>query len=383
MSFKERMDHSDQSCLIIAGEKSGEEHALSFLPGLKQRLPEVEFWGVGGDQLSGLGVELLYHLRDFSSWGYSGVLQKIPFYWKALARLEAEVEKRGTRTAILIDFQDFNMILAKRLQKKGVAVLYYVAPQAWAWKSGRAKKLEKTVHTLFTIIPFEKEWFEKRGVKRVFPVSHPVWFHYCRRWPEIQKREALPRKKKRLLLLPGSREAEVKALLPEFAQAVDILKQDSDLEVSLVRAGHLAPEIFEQNGPSIDRVYSHEELADALLNADLCLAASGTVTLICALFSVPTVVTYKTGLLNEYLFYTFVNYSGPVSLANIVHGKRVFPELIQEQASGFNMAKALKTWISDRKKYDFLFHELKKTGELIQGDTDQTAEYMAQIIAEA
>lgn len=377
------MGTSAQSCLIIAGEKSGEEHALSFLPRVQERLPEVRFWGVGGEQLSNLGVELLYHLKDFSSWGYSGVLQKIPFYWKALARIEAQVERRGTKTAILIDFQDFNMILAKRLRKKGVAVLYYVAPQAWAWKAWRAKKLEANVHTLFTIIPFEKEWFKQRGVKRVQSVGHPVWFHYHKEWPEIQKREVRSSAKKRLLLLPGSREAEVKTLLPEFSRAVEILKRDYDVEVSLVRAGHLPKEMFDQRGPKVDRFYSHDQLARALLNADFCLAASGTVTLICALFAVPTVVTYKTSLLNEFLFYTFVNYSGPVSLANIVHEKRVFPELIQEKASGFNMAQMLKSWIQDKKEYNSLFQELKKTGELIQGDIHQTAEYMVDVISRA
>jgi lipid-A-disaccharide synthase len=371
----------NQSCLIIAGEKSGEEHALSFLPDLKERVPETHFWGVGGDQLSELGVELLYHLKDFSSWGYSGVIQKIPFYWKALAQIEAEVEKRGTKTAILIDFQDFNMILAKRLKKKGVAVLYYVAPQAWAWKAWRAKRIEQTVHTLFTIIPFEKKWFADRGVHRVQSVSHPVWFHYHQYWNEIQERRPRPTNKKRLLLLPGSREAEIKGLLPEFSSAIEILKENYDLEVSIVRAGHLPESLFGQYGPDVDHVYSHDELATALLNSDLCLAASGTVTLICALFAVPTVVTYKTSLLNAYLFYSFVKYLGPVSLANIVHNKRVFPELIQEQASGFNMAKKLEYWIQHNDKYDSVFHELKRTGELIQGDTNQTAEHMASVIS--
>lgn len=375
------MNSLNQSCLIVAGEKSGEEHTLSFLPEVQQHLPNAKFWGVGGDQLKDRGMELLYHLKDFSSWGYSGVIQKIPFYWDALKRIEAEVEKRGTKTAILIDFQDFNMILAKRLEKKGVAVLYYVAPQAWAWKAWRAKRIEQTVHTLFTIIPFEKSWFEKRGVRRVISVSHPVWFHYQKFWPEILKRSPRKTSRRRLLLLPGSRESEVKGLLPEFTHTVELLKKNYELEISIVRAAHLSPQLFEKFEPKIDKVYSDENLAPALLNADLCLAASGTVTLICAFFGVPTVVAYKTSLLNEFLFYTFVNYDGPVSLANIAHNKRVFPELIQEHASGFNMAKQLESWMQDDEKYDLLFQELKKTGELIQGDTDQTAQHMASVIS--
>jgi lipid-A-disaccharide synthase len=122
-----------QSCLIIAGEKSGEEHALSFLNELKRASPDTEFFGVGGDEMKQAGVELLYHLNDFSSWGYSEVITKIPFYFKAMNTIVDEVKKRGTKTAILIDFQSFNLKLAGKLKEIGVEVLYYVAPQACAW----------------------------------------------------------------------------------------------------------------------------------------------------------------------------------------------------------------------------------------------------------
>ena len=168
----------EESCLIIAGEKSGEEHAMSFLPDVLKNVPDLKLFGVGGEEMQALGVELLYHLKDFSSWGFSEVIGKIPFYFKALQHIEEEVVRRGCQTAILIDFQDFNMRLAKRLKRRGVKVLYYVAPQAWAWKAWRATTLSKTVHTLFTILPFEKDWFKERGVNQVCSVPHPLWFHY-------------------------------------------------------------------------------------------------------------------------------------------------------------------------------------------------------------
>jgi lipid-A-disaccharide synthase len=111
------------SCLIIAGEKSGEEHAMSFLPELVKLCPDVKFYGVGGEDLKKEGMELLYHLKDFSSMGFSEVIQKVPFYFKALKNLENEVVRRGTKTAIVVDFQDFNMRLAEKLKKIGVSVL--------------------------------------------------------------------------------------------------------------------------------------------------------------------------------------------------------------------------------------------------------------------
>ena len=152
------------SCLIIAGEKSGEDHAMTFLPVLKKHSPNCHFYGVGGQRLENEGVELLYHLKDFSGIGISEVLSKIPFYYKALDHILDEVKKRKTKTAILIDFQGFNLKLAKKLKALGVNVLYYVAPQAWVWKPWRSKVLEKNVHTLFTILPFEKKWFQATSV---------------------------------------------------------------------------------------------------------------------------------------------------------------------------------------------------------------------------
>ena len=130
-------------CLVIAGEKSGEDHGMTFLPELMKKCPETSFFGVGGDRFKDFGVDLLYHSRDFSGIGISEIAGKIPFYLKAMNLILDEVKKRKVKTAILIDFQGFNLKLAKKLKALGVNVLYYVAPQAWVWKPWRAKVLEK------------------------------------------------------------------------------------------------------------------------------------------------------------------------------------------------------------------------------------------------
>ena len=155
------------NCLVIAGEKIWRGTLLSFFDSLQSSYPEMSFWGVGGDDLRDRGMDLLYHLKDFSSMGFSEVILKVPFYFKALKTIEDEVKKRQCKVAILIDFQDFNLKLSKKLKSLGVKVLYYVAPQAWAWKEWRAKTIQETTDTLFTILPFEKKWFQDRGVKNV------------------------------------------------------------------------------------------------------------------------------------------------------------------------------------------------------------------------
>lgn len=369
-----------QTCLIIAGEKSGEEHALSFFDQLRADLPNINFYGVGGDDLKARGVELLYSLNDFSSWGISGVVTKIPFYKKAMERIEAEVEKRGTKVAILIDFQTFNMKLAKRLKEKGVKVLYYVAPQAWAWKEYRTKALSRDTDILFTIIPFEREWFTARGVETVVSAIHPLALRLTEHTGDKDKLFNRDDKIK-LLLLPGSRGFEVSSLLPEYRQALQELKlYGLNLEVGMVKSRSLNPRYYDGFNEICDKVWSDEELEFALEWADFSYAASGTVTLACALKEVPTLVTYKTSLLNEFIFYAFVNYDGPISLANIVHEEHLFPELLQDEVSGHNLAQRLLQWIDRPDTLKELKIQLSKTRQLLTGGVTPSHQLMAEVI---
>jgi lipid-A-disaccharide synthase len=372
-----------ESCLLIAGEKSGEEHALTFFPELTKLCPEVRFYGVGGDDLERAGLELLYHLRDFSSMGFSEVIGKVPFYFRALRQLEEEVRRRGTRTAIVVDFQDFNLRLAQRLSKLGVRVLYYVAPQAWAWKAGRARKLAQSTHTLFTILPFEKEWFSERGVKQVRSIPHPLMRTY-----EHELRNLPPRpfgawkEKLRLLLLPGSRRFEVAGLLPEFIAAARALRQSYDLEVHLVKVPHLDQRLYEIFAADVDVWHTSEDIASAMKSAHFALAASGTVTLSTGLFELPTVVCYRGSLLNEFIYYNLIRYPGPISLTNIILGQRVFPEFTQGSAVAPVMVRALRAWLDDEKTYNKTIESLKETKHLLRGEELAVPEYMARVIHE-
>jgi len=369
------------NCLIIAGEKSGEEHALSFFSELKRLSPQTHFWGVGGEELSSLGVELLYHLRDFSSMGFSEVVGKIPFYFKALNHLEAEVKKRRTKTAILIDFQDFNLRLAKKLSSLGVQVLYYVAPQAWAWKGHRAQALASSVHTLFTILPFEKDWFHSRGVKQVKAIPHPLMITYKNILNEIPQRKFKSWGNKiKILLLPGSRRFEISNLLPEFISAIKKLKEQHNIETHLVRVNHVDQKYYDYFQSEIDVSYESDELIEAMKDCHFCLAASGTVTLSTGIFQLPTLVCYKSSLLNEFIFNNFIQYSGPISLTNIVQGKVVFPEYIQDRVNANLLAKQLHSWIEDENQYNNLMTDLRKTRQLLTGEIFSIPEYISRVI---
>lgn len=371
------------SCLIIAGEKSGEEHVMTFFPELVRLCPETSFFGVGGDDLKHLGMENIFHLKDFSSMGFSEVVGKIPFYLSALKKIEDEVLKRGTKTAILVDFQDFNMRLAQRLKKRGVKVLYYVAPQAWVWKPHRAGVLAKTVHTLFTILPFEKDWFSERGVKQIRSIPHPLMVTYKDKLKSIpEKKFRSWNQKVKILLLPGSRKFEVYSLLPEFIKVIHLLKQDMDVEVQLVKVKHINPEFYKLYQNEIDKWYESEDLTHAMNESHFALAASGTVTLSTGLFEIPTIVCYRASLLNEFIFNNFIKYDGPISLTNIIHHEKVFPEFVQGAVDPVNIAQIIRAWTTNEKLYNELKTKLRETKTLLSGEDFSVSQYISQVIHE-
>ncbi|MFN8369765.1 MAG: lipid-A-disaccharide synthase [Bacteriovoracaceae bacterium] len=368
------------NCLLIAGEKSGEEHALSFFDELREKLPQIHYWGVGGNQLESKGLELLYHLNDFSSMGFIEVVKKIPYYLNAQKRILDEVKKRKTKVAILIDFQDFNLRLARALKKINVEVLYYVAPQAWAWRSNRAKILAKTVHTLFTIIPFEKQWFNQRGVQNVMSITHPILKHYKPYLYRITEKK-FEKKVVKILLLPGSRRMEIVNLMEPFIDAIKRLKNDGGFtfEVGIVCADSVPASLFDQFNLTENGIKKFD-LVEGLLWADFSLACSGTVTLTAALFQVPTVVAYKTSIVSEFVFLTVVKYFGHISLANIVLEEQVFPEFKQNELDGVALMLKIKRWLTNEAEFTHVKEKLKLTESKLTIDNENVPNYLANII---
>lgn len=371
-----------KNCLIIAGEKSGEDHAMTFLPEIQKQLPDFHFYGVGGDRFRDIGVELLYHTKDFSGIGLSEVAAKIPFYFKALANIVSEVDKRETKTAILIDFQGFNLKLAKKLKKKGVRVLYYVAPQAWVWKPWRARVLEKNVHTLFTILPFEKKWFQQRGVSKVKSVRHPLVVEHAEKLKNVKRKSFAEFQKRapKILILPGSRNVEVATLLPIFLKGIELLEEDGiSVELGIVKTETVKPELYE-NISGIKNFWKPSEISEALAWADMSVAASGTVTLTTGLFQVPTVVCYKVSLFTEFVLGLLIPYKGFVSLTNIILGQKVFPEFINHHCNRYNVHRSLKEWIMSENHYESTLDELELLHPQLTGDEFSVSEYMSGVI---
>ena len=237
-----------------------------------KELKDIDFWGVGGSEMEDKGVELLYHLKDFSSMGFSEVLGKIKFYKDAMNSIVSEVERRGCKTALLIDFQGFNLRLAEKLTKRGVRVLYYVAPQAWIWKENRVVKLKNFVHSLYTILPFEKKWFQDRGVKQICSAPHPV---FVESKGDLYSRSLLTNspKKWKILVLPGSRKSEIRALLPTFISTCELLRDNGfNIEVTLLKSASVDISEFDFCRNLIDRLVDNDNLNNEIKNAHFALA---------------------------------------------------------------------------------------------------------------
>ncbi len=385
MSNKTSTHSSSKQLLLIAGERSGEEHAMSFVPSLLKSDKNLHLVGVGGDELKKEGMELLYHLDDFSSVGFGEVLGRIPFYWKAFHFLLKEVEKRKIQNAILVDFQEFNFRLAQKLYAKKIRVFYFVAPQVWAWRSWRTEVLKRVVHRLFCLFPFEKEYFSQRGFSRAIQIKHPHFHFYEENKMAIEEKIARNENRlkiQKILILPGSRSSEVAELLPIFLKTIMALQEknkDSEFEVHLLWA---RPELKERFGsivPSfITSFVGEKHLTSQLLWGEMAFAASGTVTLLCALFSLPTIVCYRLSLFSTFIFREFIKYKGYVSLPNIIMKEEVFSELLQERSDPFELEHCFLKWYHGHD----LFHEVKRKlasfPSLLSGDSVNVGELIGR-----
>ncbi|HEV8267843.1 MAG TPA: lipid-A-disaccharide synthase, partial [Thermoanaerobaculia bacterium] len=305
--------------LLVAGEVSGDQHAAALLRALKVRVGDVDVVGVGGDLTIALGLKALAHQKDLAVVGLVEALGKIRFARRLIRRLVETAASEKADAAVLVDSPDFNLPLAKRLSKAGIPVVFYVSPQVWAWRSGRARTIAKLGRAILVLFRFEKGWYDARGLgENVKWVGHPL-VDAARE----ELREAAPAPtegRKRVVLMPGSRKGEVKKLLPILTSAVSILRRSHpDLEVVLVKADSIDDSLLaEAAGEALAsfRVVSGPHLA-LLRSADVLLVASGTATVEGLLATVPMVVVYKVHPLTFAIARRIVKVTH-VAMANIV-----------------------------------------------------------------
>ncbi len=320
------------SLLVIAGEYSGDMHAADVIRALKEKRPDLNFWGIGGDELRAEGVETLHDIKEMDVIGISEVLAKYSFFKSVFNEVLTEVDQRKPDAALLVDYPGFNLRLAKELNKRGIKVLYYVCPQVWAWNRGRIPKMAKIIDRLMVIFPFEVDVFKDIDLKVDF-VGHPM-VDELRAFRD-EEPEPLPwNGQKKIALLPGSRKSEIHYILPPLLEAAKIM-EDSRPDISFVMP---VPEcrlvLVEETLQKAKKVPCNLSVIsgkarEVLKQADAAFVASGTATLEAALLGCPTVLVYRGSYLNSLFVRALIRVPW-FGIANIIFGKEIMPECLQK-----------------------------------------------------
>ena len=327
---------------MVAGEVSGDLHGALLMEAIHRIDPEVKFFGVGGERLGRMGMKLLYHSQSLSVVGITEVLLKIRSIMKALRGLKQSLDRERPDLIILIDFPDFNLRLAKIAHRKGIPIFYYISPQVWAWRPKRVKLIAQWVKKIVVLFPFEVPLYEAAGVN-VEWVGHPLLDIVK---PTLSKEAAFQRfgldpKQRTIALLPGSRMHEVKRLLPPLLASAQLLQKETpDLQFIIP----LAPGIFQETlSPWMRNISVPVKVVegwtyDVMNISELLITASGTATLEAAILGKPMVIVYKVSFFSYWIGRALIRVDH-IGLVNLVAGKEIAPELIQNDVNPQRVAE--------------------------------------------
>ena len=337
---------------IVAGEASGDILGGRLMAAIRERQPDVQFSGVGGDTMLAEGLEALAPLSALSVNGIKDPLLRLPSLYRLLRRLVAHFVGEGVDAVVGVDFNVFNLMLERRVRQRGIPTVHYVSPSVYFWRQGRVKRIVRAADVVLTLFPFEPAFYEQRGGRAVFvghPLADDIGLHDGADLAKRRNREALGIGADRcvIALLPGSRRSEIafmgqmfldaaRHLNSEFANPLFLVptptRQVVDDVEDLLRA--------DGNTTGLDLRVVHGHSREVIAAADMVLTKSGTATLETMLLRRPMVVAYKLGSLTAWLVRRLQK-SDFVALPNILAGRRLVPELLQEDAEPERLAKAL------------------------------------------
>jgi lipid-A-disaccharide synthase len=336
-----------KTIMVVAGDPSGDAIAAGLVRALAAALPSARFIGAGGPEMAGAGVENSFDLTADAVIGLSDPLQKLPRFFRRKRQLAQLAAEQKPELIILVDFEFFNRFLAHAIRGQAAPgwrpwMVKYVSPQVWASRPGRAAKLARDFDLLLCLFPFEKDWYARRfPAFRVEFVGHPMFDRYP---APVRKPGPVPV----VLLLPGSRRAELKRHLPVILGAARMIAAKQPARFKLVapteEMAALVRAFPAGGGPEIEIQIG--QLQEALSQATLAIASTGTVTLECAYCAVPTVALYKTSLWT-YLIARQVVTVKYLSMPNILANEPLFPEFIQHEATAANIARAALELLGD------------------------------------
>ena len=367
--------------LIVAGEASGDLHAARMFAEIKQLNPSVRAFGLGGPELRATGMDLLADSSEISVVGITEALRILPRARQIFHLLLDEVDRRNAKCAVLVDFPEFNLRLAKALKKRGLTVIYYISPQIWAWRRRRVHTISRVVDAMLVVLPFEVDFYRKHGVSAIH-VGHPL-VDEVPQLPQIWASETVATKPIRLALLPGSRGSEIRANLPVMLESTELMARQIPLETVIIKANSIDRSEIEVHleSRSISSRIVSESRFDEIARSHLALCASGTATLEVGLITTPMVVIYRVHAWTYLLGRMLVRLPF-ISLVNLVLSKPAVPELIQNQATPGRIAQTATAILGDRDRIDRMRQDLAQLriqlGE--SGASEKAANHVVNVI---
>ncbi len=345
--------------MLIAGEASGDLLASELVFALRGRLPEAQFSGAGGAKMAAAGVELAFDLTQHSVIGITDVLKNILKFRRLFNQLLALAIERQPDVVIGVDYGGFNLRFGQAVKayvrdnpfsKWNPKIIQFVSPQVWASRPGRADKLARDYDLLLSIFPFEKAWYAQRVPKlRVEFVGHPMIGRFANDDLRFTSGPAggasIANRKSQILLLPGSRRSELQRHLPVMLAALKTIQE----KVPVAKAKMVLPnpslvQLAKSLGAEVEIQIG--ELPWALNEADVAIASTGTVTVECAFFGVPTVTLYKTSWLTYQIARRIVTVKS-LTMPNLLAGEPVYPEFVQHDATPENLSRAALDLLQD------------------------------------
>ncbi|MEP0520829.1 MAG: lipid-A-disaccharide synthase [Hyphomicrobiales bacterium] len=330
---------------IVAGEESGDQLGAELISGIQQlHTGEIEFFGVGGERMTALGLKSVFPLKEVAVMGLTAVVARLPKIIRLAYRLIDRIVEFTPDVLVIVDSPDFTHPVAKRVRKKmpELPVVDYVSPSVWAWRPGRAQKMKAYVDHVLGILPFEPDAYKRLQGPECTYVGHPLVEKISKIKIDLQYRTK-ESSQPRLLLMPGSRSGEIKRLLPVFGETVEkTLKHVPELLIDIPAVSHQRTRIEElvSNWQVMPNIVSGEiEKFEAFARADVALVASGTATLELALWGIPMSVGYKLDPIARNLKWLATIDS--IVLPNLILGKNVVPEFVDRDCNSDALLQSL------------------------------------------
>lgn len=381
---------SQNKVMIVAGEASGDLHGSNLIKAVHEKEPNIEFFGVGGPKIKETGSQILVDSADLAVVGISEVLYHADKILGALKLLKKKLIEERPSLLILIDFPDFNLMLAKHAKKAGIPILYYISPQVWAWRKKRVHKIAKLVNRMAVIFPFEVDFYKKAGLDARF-VGHPLIdaVKVSTDRESIRKKFGIEEGERAIGLLPGSRGKEIKSLLPPMLESAEIMAARSPEFQFILPVAH-----------TLDRSLIDEQLAlynvevnvvegatyDVMKACDAAFIASGTASLEAAIIGTPMVVVYSASPLTYLVAKLFVLKNIKFfSLPNIIAERKIISELLQEEVNAGRMVEEMFAILYGKGIYDQMVQDLDEVREKLGGEgaSRRTAELVIDMVRQS